>query len=562
MKTLDRLFFIIIFLIPLLLITVPGSRLISVCLAESPSVVINEIAWMGTAVSTNAEWIELYNASNDKIDLSGWKILTPTQDNANLVLFAIDDKCASSVLDSGRFFLIKRTTPSDTSDTVSDKKADCVGSFGGSGLSNNGERLELKDASGVLIDSLDCSSGWFAGDNATKQTMERKTPGLPGNDPTSWQTSAEPGGTPKAPNSFGATSSQSTDEQPSGTPDETASSTLTSSPTSSASTANRPPEANAGPDIVALTNQNIAFDATQSSDPDGDSLTYRWNFGDGTTSDKPKINHSYQYSGTCIAVLEVSDGKNASSDQLAVIVYSNSILISEFMPAPAGADQDNEWIELYNDSNQMVDLSGWQVDDAEGGSKPFALPKNTLLTGHQYLVLQRPTTKIALNNDNDSVRLLYPTGQVAQEIKYGKAKENQSVCLSANHQYIWSVSPTPGGPNFIGADQQKTSNQTSAAITQAGENMESIQSIIPQETALTVAQEAQAINPMPQTSASAPTKETPSSPSDKKSDATNNQTASLTKAIKSSPVTTILLVTVFGVLAGLGLIKIRRKRGI
>jgi len=92
--------------------------------------------------------------------------------------------------------------------------------------------------------------------------------------------------------------------------------------------------------------------------------------------------------------------------------------------------------------------------------------------------------------------------------------------------------------------------------------MESIQSIIPQETALTVTQETPAANLTPQTSASAPLKEISSSPSNKKSDKTNNQTASLTETIKSSPATTLLLIIVFGVLAGLGLIKIRRKRGI
>jgi hypothetical protein len=52
--------------------------------------------------------------------------------------------------------------------------------------------LELYDNAGNLIDSVDCSSGWVAGDNTTKQAMERIG--------SSWQTSENPGGTPKAIN--------------------------------------------------------------------------------------------------------------------------------------------------------------------------------------------------------------------------------------------------------------------------------------------------------------------------------------------------------------------------
>ncbi len=555
MKILARLFFIIIFLIPLLLSTtpIPGNRLFSVCLADAPSVVINEIAWMGTTTDYHDEWIELYNVSNQPVDLTNWTIKasdgTPT-----IKIAAVSGP--NTIIPARGFFILERTDDTTLNDIIADQI------YTGE-LKNSCEILELQNDSENTIDSLGCSpDGWFAGNNTTKQTMERKNPTLPGNDSTSWQDSALPGGTPKELNSLGEAPTPDTDEPPAETPDGTASSTLTSSPPSGDSTTDHSPEANAGPDIIALANQDIAFDATQSSDPDGDSLTYRWNFGDGTTSDKPTVNHSYQYPGTYIVVLEVNNGQSNSFDQLTVTIYSSSIFISEFMPAPGGADQDNEWIELYNDSGQMVDLSGWQVDDADGGSKPFTLPKNTLLAGHQYLVLQRPTTKIALNNDTDSVRLLYPTGQVAQEIKYGKAKENQSVSLANSRQYLWSISPTPGGPNFIGADQQKISNQISAVITQPKENIESIQSIIPQETALTVSQETQAVNLTPQTSISAPAKEISSVPSDKKSSKTNSQTASLTEVIKSSPATTILLIIVFGALAGLGLIKIRRKRGI
>jgi hypothetical protein len=50
----------------------PGSQAGS---AQAPlDVVINEVAWSGTACSTYDEWIELYNNTGSPIDLNGWTL--------------------------------------------------------------------------------------------------------------------------------------------------------------------------------------------------------------------------------------------------------------------------------------------------------------------------------------------------------------------------------------------------------------------------------------------------------------------------------------------------------
>jgi RHS repeat-associated protein len=46
--------------------------------------------------------------------------------------------------------------------------------------------------------------------------------------------------------------------------------------TTSAAPANRPPIADAGPDLSAATNTTVVLDGTRSSDPDGDPLTFQW----------------------------------------------------------------------------------------------------------------------------------------------------------------------------------------------------------------------------------------------------------------------------------------------
>ena len=42
--------------------------------ATSPHIVINEIAWMGTTVSANNEWMELYNPTDASISISNWTL--------------------------------------------------------------------------------------------------------------------------------------------------------------------------------------------------------------------------------------------------------------------------------------------------------------------------------------------------------------------------------------------------------------------------------------------------------------------------------------------------------
>ena len=42
--------------------------------AEEPTILINEIAWMGTENSGTDEWIELYNSTDSEVNLTGWRL--------------------------------------------------------------------------------------------------------------------------------------------------------------------------------------------------------------------------------------------------------------------------------------------------------------------------------------------------------------------------------------------------------------------------------------------------------------------------------------------------------
>lgn len=146
------------------------------------------------------------------------------------------------------------------------------------------------------------------------------------------------------------------------------------------------------------------------------------------------------------------------------------ISLNEFMPDPAGdwngdgsASADDEYIELYNSSDQPVDLGGAMLDDEPevavagpavdpGGTQPYVIAPGTVIPARGLLVFFRSQTGVALNNDADSVRLLAPDGSEVERFDYTTSRDDLAYSKTVDGGNVWATSypPSPGEPNRPG----------------------------------------------------------------------------------------------------------------
>ena len=112
-------------------------------------IVINEVAWGGTKKSANDEWIELYNNTENILDLAGWKIKIGEQE------FDLE-----GTIDGYDFFTLTRSEGEQTI-RISWTKEQRI--YWEQELSDAGDYIELKNPSDEIVDYVDCLDGWFAG---------------------------------------------------------------------------------------------------------------------------------------------------------------------------------------------------------------------------------------------------------------------------------------------------------------------------------------------------------------------------------------------------------------
>ncbi len=154
----------------------------------------------------------------------------------------------------------------------------------------------------------------------------------------------------------------------------------------------------------------------------------------------------------------------------------SSVVLNEVLPDPLGSDSaskpNGEWVELYNNSSSPVDVSGWNITDADANSVLITGDKTntggTVVNPHGWLVVYFGTGSI-LNNNGDAVNLysgvVLPANLVDSHI-YGDTPEGKSIARIPDGSATWyDPIPTPGGPN-----QLESSTPTPSLIPDSSPN--------------------------------------------------------------------------------------------
>ncbi len=352
--------------------------LFAIPLFANASVFINEIAWMGTALSATDEWIELMNDGPDTVSLTGWKLVA--DDGAPSISL-------SGNIPAGGYYLLERTDDQSVPGVAADKI------YSGD-LGNVGETLRVLDGEGVVVSVLTSGANWegLGGNNTTKDTPQRQGDG-------GWITGVP---TPKTTNTTIASE----------TPGEVAGTSTTQATLKKKVVTGGYKQvvfAYGGEDAIGIARAALQFEGYAVSDKNVrlSAAHYEWSFGDGGKGKGKEVAHVYEEPGTYTAVLRVSGDSQRSKDKVLVTILPAQVNIVSRKSGERG------YVEIKNGTNEDIDLSGWRLAALRLRSALkdalFVMPDATVITAGGSVKFSSKITGVVFD-DEDTVVLEYPSG--------------------------------------------------------------------------------------------------------------------------------------------------------
>lgn len=169
---------------------------------------------------------------------------------------------------------------------------------------------------------------------------------------------------------------------------------------------NKAPVASVGGPYSGSEGSAVAFNGSTSADPDGDALTYAWDFGDGTTGSGVNPSHTYADNGTYTVTLRVSDGSlsHSSSTTATVVNVAPAVGTITAPIAPVAVGTAVNVSASFSDAGTL-DTHTAVIDwDATGTSTPGSAAvtesggTGSVLGSHTYTAAGVYTVKITLSD--------------------------------------------------------------------------------------------------------------------------------------------------------------------
>jgi len=157
------------------------------------------------------------------------------------------------------------------------------------------------------------------------------------------------------------------------------------------------------------------------------------------------------------------------------------VVVNELMADNVSAVQDpddeyDDWVELYNNSSQPFDLSGFYLSDKINEPNRWEFPEGTVIEGNGYLIVwcdndlnqEGLHANFSLSKNGENVILASPYIQIIDQVTYGFAPTDTAYARVPNGvgNFIWQHH-TFNGPNNIEFDCQVVINELMPDNTQS-----------------------------------------------------------------------------------------------
>ncbi|MBI2448446.1 lamin tail domain-containing protein [Candidatus Microgenomates bacterium] len=466
MRKLFSYFSVASLVLPSLVLIFP---ILNVLASTASNLVISEVQIAG--VATDDDFVEIYNPTVGDVNLDGYRL---SKQSSTGTEYTVKTFSASNIIPAFGYFLWANSSYTTISPAPDETSSQTL-------AANNGLALQKFNSTSELWENISMV-GW--GNGFGGNFFEGTT--YPNSPAASESIERLPGETDslKGNGEYTGTNSADFSLRASAQPQNSAS--AIEIPDGMSLADNILPVAIPGTSKIVAIGAEVSFDGSGSSDSDGTIVEYLWGFGDTTTGGGVNTSHIYGATGQYTVSLRVTDndgGQHIDFTEVWVADngdYSNQVLLNEFMPAPGSttdwdsdgtANINDEWIEIINISASAIDLSGWILDDIDGGSIPFVIEGETIINPGAVLVFYKIDTDLVLNNTGDTVRLLNPIGTLADSRSYTSVGTDESYSRSENDAAsVWldTYTPSPGELNPVPPNVAPTAVAGNDTVAQLG----------------------------------------------------------------------------------------------